>query len=215
MTRHSRPWTAEEDAVVREAKLDKDAAVLLGRTVRSVRGRRERLGFQRGRALLNPMLPNPRSLLPWVTNNRTVLAKSCTGCGLLLDAEWFPRRRRQPYPNALKPSCIRCTNDNSYQYQRERERRRASHQVDMAPRSGTQWTSAEDDLICRSDLSVLDMAKMLGRTYEAVHSRRRRVQAPSLAIQRVEPVVTWVIDRQVVAASARQAPGSPGVGCCT
>lgn len=47
-----------------------------------------------------------------------------------------------------------------------------------APNAGKEWTGPELELVLRPDLALKDVALMLGRTYNAVSTMRRRVRGP-------------------------------------
>ncbi len=142
-------------------------------------------------------LPVRSSLAPWHVADRTVLARTCTACGRLLDAEWFHRRNTLPYPKALMSACIRCTNDVSQHGDDRRRERRATawrEVAAVADRNNYEWTDREDAVLMRTDMTVEQMARSLGRTVPAVRHRRRKIEAPALPCPtRVVPVETWRI----------------------
>lgn len=139
-----------------------------------------------------------QALVPWNVGERRVLARTCTGCGRLLDAQWFSRRRTGTSPLALRPTCVRCTNDAKARYVDGPKRvaqwkaKRGAVAL-LADRSGYEWTGPDDAVVLRTDLSLEEMARLLGRTIPAVSHRRTQICAPSLAIDRLEPVETWRI----------------------
>lgn len=59
-------------------------------------------------------------------------------------------------------------------YVNDRNRRGYARRQGVGPSAvRRRWMSAEDSIVLRDDLMVLEMAFMLGRTYAAVQSRRR------------------------------------------
>lgn len=54
----------------------------------------------------------------------------------------------------------------------ERYKRRLADTLPTATKSGQHWTGPEMEVAMREDLTVTEIAKMLGRTYKAVAARR-------------------------------------------
>lgn len=63
---------------------------------------------------------------------------------------------------------------------RQRRRRRQDLRSIPCPRNGNPWTPAEDSIIMRPDLRMVEMCYMIDRSYEAVMNRRARLQNPHI-----------------------------------
>jgi hypothetical protein len=127
-----------------------------------------------------------------------VLASSCGKCGTLL-TEKHPRksepsvRTHHECVNKWRRDRRRDSSEfrdgerarDAVRYQRDRERRDATSERSLlnlqaetlptATRSGYQWTGPELEIATRSDLTVKEAARMLGRTYYAVRTMRALV----------------------------------------
>lgn len=116
---------------------------------------------------------------PFYVGSRRLVAKTCLGCGLLLDAAWFAYAGTKPRrPNAKRtwrPRCIRCSqrygdgekyktknaNPNRwkkyYEKQQHLSRQRAS-------RHGFPWLESDHVVLRDSTLTNFEKAILLGRT---------------------------------------------------
>jgi hypothetical protein len=56
-----------------------------------------------------------------------------------------------------------------------RHQRRLRLKEIPVPRNGTRWTPAEDAIVTRDDISIVEMCYMTGRSYGAVNTRRWKV----------------------------------------
>ncbi len=178
-------WTAADDAfMVANPGLSHAAtAQAIGRTIEAVRQRRYKLrlrGVRVGELEANQMKP-------WHVGERRLLAKTCSGCGLLLDAEWYrPARPGRPVTKRL---CRKCTST-------ERGMRQpwdARPVETEGPRTKYEWTDADVAILDREDLSLNEMAQALGRTYAAVSTARRTFGARARWTPLPDPVEAWRI----------------------
>ena len=64
----------------------------------------------------------------------------------------------------LTPRERRCQQD-AERYHRRQQRTPVTH-------NGRRWTAAEESIVVRDDLGLVEMAWMIGRSYAAVASRR-------------------------------------------
>ena len=114
---------------------------------------------------------------------RTLLAKTCRGCGLLLDARWFGKRRDRGGRGHLS-RCVKCETAAKNARGRapltgERKRKASAQRdaamhrywqltVERAVNSRKEWTDDDLQVLADSDLSLMEKALMLGRTYNAI-----------------------------------------------
>lgn len=167
-------WTDEERQILLET-IDlpmKVVAERLGRSVKSVQGQRTRLREQLG--LTKPRLHD--ELNPWIVGKRTLVAKTCLGCGLIMDASWYQRRDGN---NRWSSTCAACERERVYgkprkidrERARERERQLRERYREMtmpAARSGMEWTSKDHEIASDPSKGLVAKAIELERTYEAV-----------------------------------------------
>ncbi|HET7355542.1 MAG TPA: hypothetical protein VFJ09_02595 [Nocardioidaceae bacterium] len=157
-------WSPQEDAVALDAALTiAEAAERLGRTPAAVKGRRQML---RGTAT-----KYAQGARPYVAPGRAerLVAKTCYGCGRLLPAEAYHRRRERMGSWSVK--CRSCHDQEAragWDQRQEASRARAA-------RRGQPWTVQETRLALE-DRPVEEIAGDLGRTYAAVVRRRDRVR---------------------------------------
>lgn len=191
----TRAWTAEEDAYIRAtANLTSRqvAERMTGRTYEAVRTRRQKLGVSNGLTNKNPNRPGRRRLI----------AKTCPKCGLLLDASWFTRAH---YGNWVS-TCSRCKPDYHANKSQERQRRSGADiqrefvakqqalTLPTASNRGKEWTAKDDAVLADPDLTVLEKALRLRRTYVAVRGESHR-RGYTSRIGKGDPMKgRWVID---------------------
>jgi len=112
---------------------------------------------------------------PNVVGTRTILAKTCTKCGLFLSAQWF---RRKPNKRWFT-KCRKC--ESSEQSAREQyskmpyEKNTYAKQFqditkEFADRQGETLTPEDLHVIKTPGMSTLEKALFLGRTYYAIHT---------------------------------------------
>lgn len=179
-----RGWTDDEDDILRNAPhmTAQQIGEHVGRTASAVTQRRAYLGLSTG-------LANPWDATPWAVARRTLLARTCPACGLLLGAEWFGRvsqgsKRTHGY---WWTECKRCRQGKSNRKHANRrrrpdtavERRKAKeHRARMqaltmpyATRSGQPWTERDYKVLGDPHLTLVEKALELGRTYDSVIGR--------------------------------------------
>lgn len=179
-----RPWSESEDAFLLDSPhlRSREIGEVLGRTRTAVKHRRRKIGA--------PVWRWPA----WAVGTRRLLAKTCIGCGLLLDDSWFYRNY---VTNRWEQHCIRCRPSPLYdgvdRHRREDGAVLAQARTrDQATRSGEEYTSADMEVLSRPDLSLEEMAVLLGRTYNGVVDARSRFGFADRA-SRGEPVESWIV----------------------
>lgn len=170
-------WTANEDALIRDLGPNLTAKQmerhLPGRTWQAISDRRRKLGVS---ARFNA---DPRRI-----GSRPLIAKSCYECGLLLQADWFafyPSRRtwsqrckkcdsaytqRQPGNRAYIARSSGDRDNAAKKWLREAQ----SYTMERATRNGQEYTDADMEVLSNPDLTTIDKALALGRTYFAIRS---------------------------------------------
>lgn len=119
---------------------------------------------------------------PWKKKMRPrqLVARSCVGCGEIKMADEF----------AIKSSrCRPCASRHTVDWQRShlspqqqsdatirKHQKRQAKSLDTASRRGYQWTGPEFELLARDDLSNVQLAEMLGRTFHAVRFMRHQLK---------------------------------------
>lgn len=114
---------------------------------------------------------------PWHCADRTLVARSCSECGLLLDQSWFyPIGKAKP--GYRQPHCRKC--------QSNRNRRRGAKAaasarsfalklqaatLETATSYGKEWTGADIAVLEDKTKTVFEKAVTLGRTYFATASQ--------------------------------------------
>lgn len=114
------------------------------------------------RAVLNAehSLKRGRPLGPPKSLGLRVIARTCPACGDLMTTP--PHLLR--VESGRIPNCQRCIR----QWQEE--------PLPTADHKGQQWTGPELEIAARSDLTALQVAQMLGRTFFAVKTVRGRLR---------------------------------------
>lgn len=162
-----------------------ELGALLGRSAASVQTRRSRLRTQG--ADIPPMRNSPAATL----SRRALLAKTCTSCGLLLDADWYSKRADGRRMSKCR-SC-RAVHNGSSQADKPARRLAQEYTAAHAERNGAEWTDAELAIIGGSDLTLAEMALHLGRSLSAVINARHRSGIADRRVALAEPVETWRI----------------------
>lgn len=192
------PWTEDEVDFVRETPhlTAAEVAKHLGRTTKAIENRRHFLVRTEGMTFNE----GKRGMLPNQIGNRRLLAKTCIGCGLLLDASWFgiSRSKRQV---CWHPRCTRCRPRNHKQTQQSRgnsarqsEERLQQISLPFAHRNREPWIEADHPTLSDPDLTALEKAVALGRTYKSVR-RMVSVCGYKSRVGRGDPMKgVWVID---------------------
>ncbi len=160
------PWSAEEDEFLRSVPNFSAEQVgrRLGRSRDAVSSRRSLLGLP---------WPGARAADPTSVGRRPLVAKTCTQCGLLLDATWFGHDNR----GCWKTECRRCRQERTHKpetqsvaskrAQRNNERLQALS-LPYAIRHREVYVERDDEVLRDPDLSNIEKAITLGRTYKAV-----------------------------------------------
>jgi hypothetical protein len=125
---------------------------------------------------------------PFAVGTRRLLAKSCLGCGLLLDASWYlkvengDKRNKQRYWMAR---CTRCRSSAAVERVRKWHKKETAHHKqanararkrlydftrERATRHYFSWVEADHVVLRNSDLTAFEKAIELGRTISSVHA---------------------------------------------
>lgn len=165
------PWTEDEDEfIVSNPGLKaRQVASAIHRSPGAVAKRRQYLTGKYGVSFdmgnKNPTQPGDRRLL----------AKTCGGCGLLLEASWFGLIHNG-HGKGWRNLCTKCRPRRSNQEpwrgvdtKKNRERLQAAT-LPTAVNHGNPWTESDHVILSDPDMSVLGKALRLGRTYYAVSS---------------------------------------------
>lgn len=188
-------WTDEENAVIREfgskATSKQLAARLPGRTDRAVHHQRRKLGVKfpggGGTAL------SPRSI-----GSRTLIAKTCVKCGLLLEGKYFrPLGHRRDSWCRFCRSSMESVRNVGRQYVQDKKWMRSVQEAtsERATRSGQPYIEADFKVLADPSLTQVDKALALGRTYSAVSQMCTKGGYPSLGYTLGSPVTSaWTIE---------------------
>lgn len=170
------PWSTTEEAVIMAfpyATADEIATKLPGRTSEAVTKRRSTLGAEVvHRQRKNPQSPGPR----------TMVARTCTTCGLLLPGAWFSTTTRTGKGRVHSRSCRKCNSaDDLARVQRDdkyadkkRSAANAYQQMaqaitaPLAENGGQDYTEADHKILSDQTLTGLEKALRMKRTYNAV-----------------------------------------------
>lgn len=195
-------WMAEENQIILDfgSRMTSEslAKLLPGRSAKATAEQRRRLGV-RG--------PEPAQTKVTNIGARPLLAKTCTACGRLLQAEWFGRDTRRG-STSWRSRCRICRGlmEQSSHYhnptpaQKERKREASADWIaraqeltrSRATRNNVQYTSKDHEVLSDPDLTILQKALSLGRTYSAVASACLRAGHRS-AYGLGEPTDLWLI----------------------
>jgi hypothetical protein len=201
--RRKEPWTQDEDETVlmtANLKASEVADLLPGRSKLAVDERRAFL------AKATPGLSFAGRKNPHEIGVRPLVAKTCKGCGLLLDASWFGFHRNA---RMWRAKCLRCRPKEAgdtarARAERSKSDRRASvarsHRklqalsIQHATRSGEPYVEADHKVLSDPSLTRIEKALLLGRTYAAV-SQQLHIHGYVSAVGRGDPEeVRWLID---------------------
>jgi hypothetical protein len=165
-------WSTDDDRfLVSTAHMgSQEVATLLGRTSNAVRLRRKILGSVK-------RIYWGRNGDPSRIGNRPLIAKTCPTCGLLLQAEWFARASSNGRYCGHRSECKRCFKPERHTTRSDRGGRNLSAEMSNgqlqelslphASRSGEIWSSSEHEILSDPDLTRLEKAIRLKRTYFA------------------------------------------------
>lgn len=184
------PWTAAEEAVIVANPFlsVRDIAVILNRSPEAVKIRRSAI-----RRSANPSV-EAKNLNPHKNGSRPLLAKTCIGCGLLLQAKWFTGNHK-----GWSKTCTRCQprgrSPQAYpDRSREFMRRMQELTLPLATSNNQQWTLADHEVLASQDMTILEKALRLGRTYMATASMCRSSGHKSLVGLGDPERDQWIID---------------------
>lgn len=171
------PWTADEDSVITENPgwtAAQMAERLPGRSENGVRWRRSVLSKTGSNTGWGGKNKDPHKV-----GDRTLIARTCSECGLLLEAKWFPRHGESRRGRA--GYCRRCANakwpqDRSRKQHdaeawRDLYRRMRDITLPLAQRNGAEWTNADHQVLSDENLTLLEKALRLQRTYAATSTQ--------------------------------------------
>lgn len=168
------PWDPEDVSFIRENPhmTAKQQADSLGFSLSRVLGQRNRLRMKEGVTFAS----NGTSKLPTDIGGRTLLAKTCPSCGYFLPARWFQFVKGKGGYWSTK--CSRCASGIRRQYPEGNETSRArsyasrqrQQEVSLvtAIRNRDEWTGSDHTILADPELSTLEKAVRLGRSYYAV-----------------------------------------------
>lgn len=189
-------WTAPEDAlIIKTANLTAaEVAELLGRSARAVDHRRSKLGRERGITFLG-------SKVPTHVGRRRLLAKTCADCGLLLEAARFGMNQGK-----WRSRCVHCRADDEALRRPKHESSeadtvRASENIRRlqaltipAVNHRQPWLEKDHEVLANPDLTGLEKALRLDRTYMATVSACSKFGYRS-KVGKGDPIKgQWVID---------------------
>lgn len=199
------PWSDDDVDFVRATPhlTHHEVAKHLGKKPSTIRGIRQRLGRSEGLKFdAYEGNKNPH----WI-GKRQLLAKTCTKCGLLLDASWFVLRKTGG--KSWFAACLRCSphsrsdgNRSNEQKRRDSEASTQRQQAISLPHAVNHrqpWVGADDKVLADPDLTLLEKAIKLGRTYIGTRSRCHSAGFTS-KIGKGDPLNgVWVIENPNVA----------------
>ena len=167
-------WKGYEDDFVSANQTMSTSAIAahLGRTADSVSHRRRYLQ-RRGDAVRK----YAHNSSPMVIGARSLLAKTCPDCGLLLQANWFHSNTNggrttvcSACKNKVRPPRPRQKDAENRRRTRESSSRFQALTVAGASKTRQPWTDADFAVLEDPDLTVLQKALTLHRTYHATVS---------------------------------------------
>lgn len=178
------PWTDDEVEIIRKtANLTaKQVMQYVDRTWSSIRTMRKQLAQDEGLSFEK----SPNANDPFCVGRRRLLAKTCLGCGLLLEARWFLDHDRSN-GNRWSTQCTRCiVNSDAFLASRKRFVDKNREKIaawnstssaklqritkDRASRNGFPWLEQDHEILRDTTLSIFEKALALGRTYAATSS---------------------------------------------
>lgn len=181
--KQSEPWTIEEDAFLLATRhlTARQVAAQVGRTYDAVTSRRKILSKLRDVDFgYGALLASPTHI-----GARPLIAKTCPKCGLLLASEWFAfRPARGTRAAHWRVGCKKCVSGSNYRSTKDgvnnykgsgryRSKTAESRQrlqditISRASRSREVWLEADHEVLRDPDLTLLEKALKLGRTYNA------------------------------------------------
>lgn len=188
------PWTQDEDRFVLETPhlTTAEVARRLGRTKSAVVSRRAMIGRKHGvRFRVNNS--------PHKVGRRTLLAKTCKTCGLLLNASRFGLDKGKTW----RAVCVHCRAFEGGLKKPDRPRGEGSAansnrvlqalSLPHAVNHRNPWTEADHAILADPDLFVIEKAIRLGRTYMATSSACSKGGYHSRVFQGDPERAQWII----------------------
>lgn len=174
------PWTDDEVEIIRQTKnlTAHEVKQYVDRSWSSIRSMRKQLSADEG--ICFEKTPNAND--PFCVGSRRLLAKTCLGCGLLLEASWFLDMKTNS--SRWSSRCTRClvgadsARKNSQKFRVNHAEKVAEWRQDWyvkvqrltrarATRHGFPWLEADHETLRDSSLTLFEKAIKLGRTYSA------------------------------------------------
>lgn len=175
--REREPWTDDEIEVIQNPGLTvrQMAERLPGRTEGAITTRRHVLQVNAGNFLGSDL--NPAEV-----RGRTLLAKTCLRCGLLLPADWFgSAHRRGSGRKVWRPYCRKCASASATDSKKARgdggassrayEAKAQAITIPLAEKRGSEYTEEDHKVLSDPSLTRLAKALILKRTYRAASSQ--------------------------------------------
>jgi hypothetical protein len=167
-------WSEIEDQYVLDSmgRDPSDVAEYLGRSKNSIINRRRVL---RKSGVARQV--GTKNASPFRVGTRTLLARTCPGCGMLLEAKWFKKSSTTDY--RLK-TCTRCrvakddrrygnTWDSAHQWRQEQQ----ALSLPTATNHYKPWQESEMEVLMDPSLTILEKAIKLKRTFMSVANAER------------------------------------------
>jgi len=184
------PWSAAEDDTIRLGTKKTASALakeLPGRTEAAIKQRRKVIKVQAETRHKNPHRPG----------NRSLLAKTCRKCGLLLPAGWFRRGAK-----AFAIDCKKCESDTAFNRQRNSAglddslsgKRRQAISLLTADRNKFEYTAEDEIVLADKELTVLEKAIVMRRSFFAVRAALFARGIKSSKVLGDKEIDQWLID---------------------
>lgn len=182
--RTCRAWTDDELSVALDSTLSlKEKAEMLGRTTRAIADARKRANQG------DPSIGRKINQSPHAVGGRRLLAKSCLGCGWLLDARFYSRNKSRKGVLVWQPRCRWCKSKerNAKPDTRTKSERNLNpipmairYPVSDLSRHQSTWTGSDYAVLEDPTLTLHEKAVALKRTFNATVSRASQIQARSM-----------------------------------
>lgn len=164
-------WISDDDLDFVAAYPEFTAAQIgrhLGRTPQSISAMRQKLRDMGAAGVSLTTSKSPNSVA-----GRTLVAKTCARCGLLLDASWFTSRGTKRVGH-YAPHCRKCmvskrTKAASSRYAKRFSDRLQAVTLETATNRRKEWTNSEMEVLSDLTKTNFEKALALGRTYYAVN----------------------------------------------
>lgn len=165
------PWTDYENDLLRDVRYTAQqlSEMLPGRTKSAVQKQRSSLQI--------PEFANGATRIA----GRPLLAKTCRTCGLLLQGKWFTLdKKRRKWTSSCK-KCRESQSDGIYRQNPVRVKNKSAASKEFyrqmqeltmatADRHRFPWTESDHKVLANPDMTFLEKALSLGRTYNSVRT---------------------------------------------